>query len=459
MSNVNGIADLTRNLSKFLRDGGVRDVVLDLRLNPDADTTTLYLYKTEIDSHYRNHQAGYEFSESKAPLPLRLSYLLIFNHSDQQNAQLRLARALQLLQRSPILPKEFAEQGNGKLTSQADPIRLALDDLSLEDLTKLWTSFQTRYRLTMPFTASVLMLDIEAKSPDPLPILTPPKPPENIVVLPNLATKILSAYGLPGDPEIKLQPKLANVSVGKYMVFEVSGAVSEIKAFEFVPMSESLPDNEKQRRTIRIEKASFENKKIGNTIRVKLDENLKLDGDPKWLNDTYQVRGILPNPFSNGAGGKPDVSTNPITISVVPSPKLQNGKFATITNGLMSVELLNSLRTDGTTDETRKVTQNPVAILTQWKPKGEPWEGKTPRRFEFRAVVKPNKPNSMKFGLNGHGDTHILYDPDEEYVLRIKIGDAVSQHYDLDKDHHKETGEWRLKIDESAIIKPAGDGQ
>ena len=128
MSSVQGIAAVSRGLASFFqtefrRESGESDAGVSVEFpNANNGKTILFLYKTEVDSGYRSHIPDYEAIATKAPLPLRLHYILVFNHESQSKAQIRLAQALRVLQRTPILPKEYAEQEqNVRLIDQHDP--------------------------------------------------------------------------------------------------------------------------------------------------------------------------------------------------------------------------------------------------------------------------------------------------------------------------------------------------
>lgn len=438
MSNLRGIAAVSSGLAKFFqaefqRDGE-NESVLDAFPSANNENTFLFLYKTEVDPHYRNNVPGYEYVPTKAPLPVQLHYVLIFNHQSQTKAQIRLAQALKAIQRTPILPKQYAEQPvegqNARVVDQEEPIRITHDNLSLEDLTKLWASFQLRYRLTMPFTASVLMLDVEPKPTDPKPILERPIPGKTLVVQPNLGTRILSAYGQLDDAPTSAA-KRTTVPIGSYLVLEISGDIHSVKALELT-FAEKLKDGTAEPESILL---TDEIEQFGNRLRV------QLPADKPWIAGVYQVKAILKDPFESHANSNKDPKSNSMLVKVAPSmQEASNGKFG-------EIQLIQGdrprwiLKTTFQTKPNVKVSRysNPGQIpaiftepaITALFTQVELEEGNTsPKSFEI--PIHELRGNAAEFWTHAVEEDEIKVEPGEKYVLRIKVGGLVSNHYSQD---------------------------
>jgi hypothetical protein len=72
--------------------------------------------------------------------------------------------------------------GSGRLSEsqlerQFEPVRLTPEPLTVDEMSKLWTTFQTQYRVSTAYQASVVLLESKRKTRTPLPVLR--RGPEN----------------------------------------------------------------------------------------------------------------------------------------------------------------------------------------------------------------------------------------------------------------------------------------
>jgi hypothetical protein len=208
MSSALAVAAVTACLKDLLNDG-----LMDHDLSsigsfsvtaqpPDRITTgqtennqlNLFLYQVTPNLGWRN--AGLPSRDvngarlSNAPLALDLHYLLTAYGSQDLNAEVLLGYAMQVLHETPVLtrdqlrtalgapspvdgsflPGPFGTQSAADLADQAELIKIAPVFLSSEDLSKLWTAMQARYRQSMAYMVSVVLIQREggAKSPPPV---------------------------------------------------------------------------------------------------------------------------------------------------------------------------------------------------------------------------------------------------------------------------------------------------
>ena len=69
-------------------------------------------------------------------------------------------------------PQEIREAlPDSDLAEQVERVRITLHPTSLDELSKLWTAFQTEYRLSVAYEASVVLLDSTLPATTPLPVL------------------------------------------------------------------------------------------------------------------------------------------------------------------------------------------------------------------------------------------------------------------------------------------------
>src|SRR5439155_25425150 len=92
---------------------------------------------------------------------------------DEEPAHQLLGEAMLVFHDHAVLSKTrlegvLAEAG---VHLQPERVRLTPLHLSLEDITKLWTSFQSNYRLSVAYEASVVLIDTTTPPISPLPVL------------------------------------------------------------------------------------------------------------------------------------------------------------------------------------------------------------------------------------------------------------------------------------------------
>jgi Pvc16 N-terminal domain len=143
----------------------------------------LFLYRTSLDAAWRNQDMpGVRPGESSAPpLPLVLHYLVTAygDNDDDTLAHRLLGRAMSVLHDHPLLgPGHIqAALASNDLYTQVERVRVTPEPLSVDEMSKLWTAFQTQYRISAAYQVCVVLLDSAVPARTPLPVLT-----RNIVV-------------------------------------------------------------------------------------------------------------------------------------------------------------------------------------------------------------------------------------------------------------------------------------
>ena len=200
MSSPLSIASVTSVIKSVLENGlvmhGATVVVGELAvtaLPPDRITTgadersqlNIYLYRITPNTAWRAIPANGPADNGgrSVPLSLDLHYLLTAYGERDYHAETLLGSAMELLHETPTLTREtiapivaaLAERGGSGMSvftdviDSIDRITLSPEFLSMEDLTKLWSALQARYRLSATYRASVLMRALDARDDAAIP--------------------------------------------------------------------------------------------------------------------------------------------------------------------------------------------------------------------------------------------------------------------------------------------------
>jgi hypothetical protein len=190
---------------KKLADTGLTDVPMlpkpDVTVGPldrDADGPRLnwFLYRVSPNAAYRNMEPprnGSRTSRGKPPLALDLHYLLTAYPADptatgdqEQTGHIALAAAMRRLHEnaivgdgSPFLPLATAPL--------PEPLRIALETLDFETLSKVWTAAAQPIRLSVGYVVTVVFVDaLTTHTPGP------PVREARSVVVPSMGPRVLS---------------------------------------------------------------------------------------------------------------------------------------------------------------------------------------------------------------------------------------------------------------------------
>jgi hypothetical protein len=140
----------------------------------------LFMYHVGHSAAWRNVQLPERDSGGRLlttpPLGLDLHYLLSAYGPNDLDAEILIGWAMQILHEQPVLTRDFVQSalsasrsaggasteiqavGLSTLANQAELVKLTPQGLSTEDMYKLWTAFQARYRATAAYMASVVLI-------------------------------------------------------------------------------------------------------------------------------------------------------------------------------------------------------------------------------------------------------------------------------------------------------------
>lgn len=178
MSTKRAIAAVTEALKERLEkaiDEGPGGTVVSIK-PPDkaSGKVNLFLYNMAIDASWRNRdlpRAAGQGQSGRPLLPLRLYYLLTaigLDADDDTSRHDRLGKAMLNLHDQPELGEFSPATG---IKNQPDPIRITLQPMSLDEMSKLWSAFQTAYRPSVAYEVAVVLIESEKAAPVPMPVL------------------------------------------------------------------------------------------------------------------------------------------------------------------------------------------------------------------------------------------------------------------------------------------------
>lgn len=199
MSNELAIAAVTRTLRQLVDDAvkeavpnnipndvkptnQIQDVTtLPLDKARDSNATTnqvnLFLYHTVLNAAWRNQDLPRQARPgelSQPPLALNLYYLITAYGQDNNEliSQFLLGRAMRVLHDHALLmPSEISNAlAASELHDQIERVRITPQPLSIEDISKLWMTFQTQYRFSAAYEVSVVLIDGRRRKRAALPV-------------------------------------------------------------------------------------------------------------------------------------------------------------------------------------------------------------------------------------------------------------------------------------------------
>lgn len=195
MSNAQAVAAITVTLQSILGTGVTTDpdltdttvTVLPLdkaRGSNTANQLNLFLYQIMPNAAWRNMniptQVG-PLETGNPPLALSLYYLLTAfgrdNDSTLPFGHHLLGQAMSVLYDHALLGADEIRSATAvplpasNLDQQIERVRITMQPLSLEEISKLWTGLATQYRLSVAYEVSVALIDSTQAKKAPLPVL------------------------------------------------------------------------------------------------------------------------------------------------------------------------------------------------------------------------------------------------------------------------------------------------
>lgn len=198
MSTAQAIAAVTAALKDVLSNGLVAQKVppvlgdvavsalppdlLDPPGSAQVNRLNLFLYRVEPNAALRNvgppGRGAAGRRSTHVPLALDLHYLLVAYGTEELHGEILLGHGMKLLHETPVLTRDAirrslappvaaaSEPGasprgalfNTELAEHMEPVRITPTLLTVDELTRLWSALQCRYRTAAPYLASVVLL-------------------------------------------------------------------------------------------------------------------------------------------------------------------------------------------------------------------------------------------------------------------------------------------------------------
>jgi hypothetical protein len=207
----------------FLGSGGWQVTMLapDLvkRSEKDAPLLNLFLYQIGRNSGWHNRNARTHDADGNRvaapPLAVDLRYLITAYGSKPYQAEAMLAHAMVALHDRPVLSPDFIADSL-KLPSAPDPaekqlaasglaeqgesVHLSVDNLSADDLARLWSGFQLGLRPSVSVLATVLLMSSRRTPRASLPVES-----RTITTVP-LNRPVIDLVARDGGPQLPIEP-------------------------------------------------------------------------------------------------------------------------------------------------------------------------------------------------------------------------------------------------------------
>jgi Pvc16 N-terminal domain len=184
MSTFKAIAAVTASLRTLLSDVS-KDVVGcivisrppgKIVVNQNERLLNIYLYQVKTNPAFGNFDLPQRNSNgmllNRPTVAINLHYILTAYTDDNEDiiSQQILGSAMRILEERPVLTPELIraaiqsnpqdELADSDLADQVEKVKVTLESLTIEEITKLWSSFfQINYRTSVSYLATVVLID------------------------------------------------------------------------------------------------------------------------------------------------------------------------------------------------------------------------------------------------------------------------------------------------------------
>jgi hypothetical protein len=234
MSNALAIAAVTATLRSLIENGVETDPSISgvtvttrppdvARVNNATNQVNLFLYHTMVNPAWRNMDIPRQVhpgSHDHTPMPLNLYYLMTTYHGNNEDGTVsngRLEGSARLMGLAMITLHDHAVldadavNANIPILDQADfpfqqveHVRITPHPITIDEMSKLWSSFQTEYRPSVAYEVSVVLIESTRPRRAALPVLRRGAGDEGVFVLP-VSTPSLTEIEIPhGKPAAEL---------------------------------------------------------------------------------------------------------------------------------------------------------------------------------------------------------------------------------------------------------------
>ena len=173
---------LIAGLANELAGGKVTTKPLDKArdANGAVNQVNLFLYNVSFDAAWLNMNMPGQIKPNETgfpPLPLVLHYL-ITAYGENDDAQdpishTLLGTAMRVLHDHPLLGADEVKSAlvGNDLDKQIERVRITPQPMSMDEMSKLWMTFQSSYRISAAYQVSVVLIESTRAVKTPLPVL------------------------------------------------------------------------------------------------------------------------------------------------------------------------------------------------------------------------------------------------------------------------------------------------
>lgn len=125
---------------------------------PENNYLSLFLYRIVENAEMKNRPQELRNGNSLAypPLSLNLFYLITPLTDSADNNHKLLSKVTQILYDNAIVKGDFLQ---GEEAEKPEELRIIFNPISMEDITKLWSSFARPYHLSISYEVKVIYID------------------------------------------------------------------------------------------------------------------------------------------------------------------------------------------------------------------------------------------------------------------------------------------------------------
>jgi hypothetical protein len=145
--------------------------------NPTGNLVNVFLYQTAHNAAWRNMDLPGVIRPGETgqpPLPLNLHYLITaYSDNDDDKSHRLIGKAMSTLHDHPLLDQSELKDAlvEAGVQDQFERVRIIPESISIEDISKLWATFQAPYRISAAYQVSVVLIDSTRPVKAPLPVL------------------------------------------------------------------------------------------------------------------------------------------------------------------------------------------------------------------------------------------------------------------------------------------------
>lgn len=166
------------------------------RTNDSENQVNLFLYHVAYNGAWRNmpelRRKGLPGEHAEPPLALDLYYIISVygtaNDFPDPSSHRLLGKAMSVFHDHPVLSAAEIEAAlsDAELHEQVERIRITPHCLTSDEMMKLWTGFQTSFRIAAAYQVSVVLIESTRPRRTPLPVLTVGENDRGVFVQPDM---------------------------------------------------------------------------------------------------------------------------------------------------------------------------------------------------------------------------------------------------------------------------------